>query len=109
MRKLSLLLILFAGLCSCDCSKYTKNIVADSKTHEGIPNVMVYSVAATGGNQTEEKTIYTDSTGSFEASFSVSGIAKCPTLKLTISKPDYDTRRITEPQPGDTIFLTKLN
>lgn len=83
--------------------------MADSKTHEGIPNVEVYSVAATGGNQTQEKTTYTDSIGSFEASFTVSGIAKCPSLKLTLSKFDYGTRRITEPQPGDTIFLTKLN
>ncbi|MBS1772208.1 MAG: hypothetical protein JST82_05065 [Bacteroidetes bacterium] len=105
------LFVLFASLflMSCaNCDKYTRNYVLDKSTHKPIPMVEVLSVAAVKGNQYEQKYHYTDSAGWFETTYSMSGMGKCPSLKITLTKTGYQTLRVVEPQIGDTLFMSPL-
>lgn len=108
MKNILLFAFTVVSLYSCTCEKHTRNTVADLETRKAIQGVQILTVAATDGRQSKENYTFTDSLGSFESGFSSAGIAKCPSLKLTLSKTGYTTERVVEPIIGDTIFLKRL-
>jgi hypothetical protein len=107
MRNLIMFSLCTVALCGCSCERGTRNVVADKETRLGIDGVQVLSVAASDGRQRHEQYTYTDTSGIFEAKFSASGIAKCPILKVTLTKSGYITERIVDPRIGDTIFMQR--
>lgn len=109
MRLIAIPLILFALVLSgCSCQRYTYGIVADQGTKMAIEGAQVYSFAALDGRIRDERYMYTNDTGWFETAFYLKTVAKCASLKLTISKGGYETVREVDLPPGDTVFLRKI-
>lgn len=106
--KYIVLIILCMPLVSCNCHRYTNGYVADYETKEVLEGVEVYSVAASDGRSRDHRVTQTDGKGFYEAVFDVSGIAKCPVMKITFSKAGYNTDRVVEPLQGDTVFLHRI-
>jgi glutaminase len=108
MTKYCLLILTMLLVTSCDCKRYTYGYIVDHNSHIAIGSVKVVSYAALDDRKRDERTTYTDSAGWFEAAFSLNSIAKCGSLKLAISKEGYETQRLVDWHPADTIFLKKL-
>ncbi|MCB0700289.1 MAG: hypothetical protein H6551_13265 [Chitinophagales bacterium] len=102
---LILISMVFAG---CSCQRYTNGIVADFETKMAIEGAQIYSFAALDGRIRDERYVYTNDTGWFETAFYLKTVAKCATLKLTISKDGYETIREVDMPVGDTVFLRKI-
>ncbi len=104
-----LVVLLVLSISSCvNCEKYTHNYVVDVVTHKPISMVEVFSVAAVKGNQYEQKYHYTDSAGWFETTYKMDGMGKCPVLKITLRKLNYESLMVTEPEIGDTLYMKPL-
>ena len=105
MLKFSLVILMLLCVTSCDCKRYTYGYVADYETRKVIGSAKVVSYAALDDRKRDERITYTDSAGWFEAAFALNSIAKCGSLKLTISKEGFETMRVVDWHPADTIFL----
>ncbi|WP_299462047.1 hypothetical protein [uncultured Microscilla sp.] len=107
MRQKVIFLLLTGGLFACECLETTQGIVLDYASKTPLAKVHIYPVRRT------QRARLTDSSGRFEISF-VSGFFEkngCKkTMTLVLSKPGYDSLRITlkNQRPGaspDTLFL----
>ncbi|EAY30162.1 hypothetical protein [Microscilla marina] len=109
MLQKALFLLLIGGLFACECLETTQGIVLDYASKTPLVKVHIYPV------RRAQRTHLTDSSGRFEVSF-VSGFFEkngCKkTMMLVLSKPGYDSLRVTlkNQRPGtlpDTLFLRR--
>jgi hypothetical protein len=80
----------------------------DKETRKPIVGAQVLSVAATNGKQELERYYYTDTSGSFVATFTKEKVTQCPVMKITITKIGYYTLRVWDPVIGDTLVMKKI-
>jgi hypothetical protein len=107
-RNIILSAFISATVASCTCREEVKAYIKDAETREPIKDVKVRTVGALKGNYKEGSTKFTDSNGRFVAQYDISGVGKCPTTKIFITKDGYEQKSVIEPQTGDTIFINKL-
>jgi hypothetical protein len=93
---------------SCTCREEVKAYIKDAETREPVKDVKVRTVGALKGNYKEGTTKFTDSNGRFVAQYDISGVGKCPTTKIFITKDGYEDISVIEPQTGDTIYINKI-
>lgn len=95
-------------LTGCTCRESFRAYVKDADTREPVMNATVTTMAALDGKYREGTVSTTDSNGRFLAGYDVSGVAKCPVMKLFIEKEGYEKKIAISPQAGDTIFISKV-
>ncbi len=95
------------GLASCkSCSDRVYGYVVDENSRQLIDSVAIRSVGALDGKERDPRITYPDAnTGYFEAYYSSKNTAKCPVLKLEITKEGYYPLVTSDITSGDTIFL----
>ena len=107
-RNIILSALLTLAVASCTCREEMKCYVKDSETKEPIGEVKVQTIGALKGNYKQGSLRYSDSNGRFVAAYDIGNIAKCPVMKLFISKEGYNDKIVIEPQEGDTIYINKI-
>ena len=95
-------------LTGCTCRENFRAYVKDADTREPVMNATVTTMAALDGKYRQGTVELTDSNGRFLTGYDVSGVAKCPVMKLFIEKEGYEKRIVISPHAGDTIFISKV-
>jgi hypothetical protein len=110
MKSKSIILTMAFGvsLTGCTCREEIKAYVKDSESRAPVKDVMVETIGALKGKYKKGSVRYSDSNGRFVAAYDINNIAKCPTMKLFISRAGYEDKIVIEPQEGDTIFIDKI-
>jgi hypothetical protein len=96
MKKL-ILFIMLINFIACDCIRTARGIVIDEKTKQPIEGVLV---------QNDNRSIKTMKDGRFDVSKISGGLFRCPDIKVTFSKSDYQTLETINPEK-DTVLLMK--
>lgn len=93
-------------LAACSYNGQTTGYLKDRSTGLPIDSARVQTVAAMDNGKSEAGTDnFTDSFGYFSGSYNVQSAGKRPALKITITKPGYIPRRLTNRPNGDTVFM----
>ena len=109
MRSIVVLLLSCIAFASCsNCNSRAYGYITDDNSNMAIDSVKIRSYGALEGKIKDERTVYVDSTGYFETSFNSKGTAKCPVLKLELTRDGYYPVVTAEGLTGDTIYMKKI-
>lgn len=109
MRIVVVLLLSCIVFASCrNCTSRVHGFITDDNANLAIDSVKIRSFGALSGSERDERIVYTDTNGYYETYFSSSGTAKCPVLKLEITRDGYYPIVTADAMPGDTIFMKKI-
>lgn len=111
VRPYSLMLFISLFLYSCDCIQHADGVVLDGESKQFIPNARVenskFKMPAGFA-----KYSLSDSLGQFKVRYPLlgKGLFGCPDLKLTFSKPGYNSNEVVlnSTSVNDTVYLRKI-
>lgn len=109
MRSIVVLLLssIFFAACS-NCNSRAYGYITDDNANQAIDSVKIRSYGALEGKVVDERIVYVDSNGYFETYFTSKNTAKCPVLKLEITKEGYYPLVTADGLMGDTLYLEKI-
>ncbi|MEZ5016222.1 MAG: hypothetical protein R2800_04165 [Flavipsychrobacter sp.] len=98
--------VVFAACSNCNTRAY--GYITDDNSNKAIDSVKIRSYGALAGKIKDERVVYVDSNGYFETYFSSKSTAKCPVLKMEITRDGYYPVVTAEGLTGDTIYMKKI-